>query len=110
MVAAAAIYREMYGSPDNKMDASSSEEDPSSSEENKMTNIPATFQLLYFIGWKPHPSQVRQGQSVNLIIMVMHVDLIGHTPSSRVCHQIFQRHLCSQREMTPLTLTQIWHH
>lgn len=101
MVAAAAIYREMYGSPDDKMDASSSEED-------KMANIPATFQLLYFIGWKPHPSQVQQGQSVNLIIMVMHVDLIGHTPSSRVCHQIFQRHLCSQREMTPLT--QIWHH
>jgi len=21
--------------------------------------VPATFQIIYFIGWKPHPSQVQ---------------------------------------------------
>uniref|UniRef100_A0A0A9Y615 Arginine-hydroxylase NDUFAF5, mitochondrial n=1 Tax=Lygus hesperus TaxID=30085 RepID=A0A0A9Y615_LYGHE len=36
MMAAGAIYQEMYG------------------EEGK---IPATFQILYFVGWKPDPSQ-----------------------------------------------------
>ena len=38
LTAAAAIYKNMYGSADS---------------------VPATFQLLYFIGWKPHPLQVR---------------------------------------------------
>lgn len=35
--AAITLYQAMYGSADS---------------------IPATFQLLYFIGWKPHSSQV----------------------------------------------------
>ncbi|KAM9770408.1 arginine-hydroxylase NDUFAF5, mitochondrial isoform 2-T2 [Menidia menidia] len=39
MLAAAAIYREMYGNPDG--------------------SVPATFQILYMIGWKPHESQAR---------------------------------------------------
>lgn len=39
MVAAAAIYKDLYGNQEG-------------------TSVPATFQLLYFIGWKPHPSQV----------------------------------------------------
>ncbi|KAF9907782.1 hypothetical protein BX616_000325 [Lobosporangium transversale] len=37
MLAAAAIYKEMYGNPDG--------------------TIPATFQILYMIGWKPSPTQ-----------------------------------------------------
>ncbi|BES89014.1 Methyltransferase domain [Nesidiocoris tenuis] len=36
MMAAGAIYQELYGSEDK---------------------IPATFQILYFLGWKPDPSQ-----------------------------------------------------
>uniref|UniRef100_A0A3B4GGR5 Arginine-hydroxylase NDUFAF5, mitochondrial n=1 Tax=Pundamilia nyererei TaxID=303518 RepID=A0A3B4GGR5_9CICH len=39
ILAAAAIYKEMYGSEDG--------------------SIPATFEILYMIGWKPHESQVR---------------------------------------------------
>ncbi|KAF9098607.1 hypothetical protein BGX27_000761 [Mortierella sp. AM989] len=37
MLAAAAIYKEMYGNPDG--------------------TVPATFQILYMIGWKPSPTQ-----------------------------------------------------
>ena len=37
LLAAAAIYRTLYGKPDG--------------------TIPATFQILYLIGWKPDPSQ-----------------------------------------------------
>ncbi|XP_078261786.1 arginine-hydroxylase NDUFAF5, mitochondrial isoform X1 [Rhinoraja longicauda] len=37
ILAAAAIYKEMYG--------------------NKDGSVPATFQILYMIGWKPHESQ-----------------------------------------------------
>ncbi|CAH1262816.1 arginine-hydroxylase NDUFAF5, mitochondrial-like [Branchiostoma lanceolatum] len=37
MMAAAAVYKDMYGNEDG--------------------TIPATFQLLYMIGWKPHKSQ-----------------------------------------------------
>ena len=40
MNAAAAIYKNMYGVDDG-------------------TSVPATFQILYFIGWKAHESQVR---------------------------------------------------
>ncbi|XP_054882551.1 arginine-hydroxylase NDUFAF5, mitochondrial-like [Poeciliopsis prolifica] len=39
MLAAAAIYKEMYGNPDG--------------------SVPATFQILYMIGWKPHESQAK---------------------------------------------------
>uniref|UniRef100_A0A671RQM6 Arginine-hydroxylase NDUFAF5, mitochondrial n=1 Tax=Sinocyclocheilus anshuiensis TaxID=1608454 RepID=A0A671RQM6_9TELE len=38
ILAAAAIYKEMYGNEDG--------------------SVPATFQILYMIGWKPHESQV----------------------------------------------------
>ncbi|KAF9360752.1 hypothetical protein BGX26_007878 [Mortierella sp. AD094] len=37
MMAASAIYKEMYGNPDG--------------------TVPATFQILYMIGWKPSPTQ-----------------------------------------------------
>ncbi|KAG0230712.1 hypothetical protein BGW42_000766 [Actinomortierella wolfii] len=39
MMAAAAIYQEMYGNPDG--------------------SVPATFQILYMIGWKPAPTQFK---------------------------------------------------
>ena len=52
MVAAAAIYKEMYGGRGSGRGGG--EEDES---------VPATFQLLYFIGWKPHPSQVQLSQN-----------------------------------------------
>ncbi|XP_064915937.1 arginine-hydroxylase NDUFAF5, mitochondrial isoform X4 [Columba livia] len=42
MVAAAAIYREMYGNSDG--------------------SVPATFQIFYMIGWKFHESQARPAQ------------------------------------------------
>jgi len=45
--AAAQVYKEMYGSDDEE-------------------GVPATFQLLYFIGWKPHPSQVVTTPSFNI--------------------------------------------
>uniref|UniRef100_G3MQC7 Arginine-hydroxylase NDUFAF5, mitochondrial n=1 Tax=Amblyomma maculatum TaxID=34609 RepID=G3MQC7_AMBMU len=50
MVAAAAIYQQLYGKEDG--------------------TIPATFHILSFIGWKPHPSQAkpakRGSQNVSL--------------------------------------------
>uniref|UniRef100_A0A3P8U8A0 Arginine-hydroxylase NDUFAF5, mitochondrial n=1 Tax=Amphiprion percula TaxID=161767 RepID=A0A3P8U8A0_AMPPE len=39
MLAAAAVYREMYGNQDG--------------------SVPATFEILYMIGWKPHESQAK---------------------------------------------------
>ncbi|XP_017260764.1 arginine-hydroxylase NDUFAF5, mitochondrial-like [Kryptolebias marmoratus] len=39
ILAAAAIYKEMYGGDDGA--------------------VPATFQILYMIGWKPHESQAK---------------------------------------------------
>uniref|UniRef100_A0A671SE43 Arginine-hydroxylase NDUFAF5, mitochondrial n=2 Tax=Sinocyclocheilus anshuiensis TaxID=1608454 RepID=A0A671SE43_9TELE len=39
ILAAAAIYKEMYGNEDS--------------------SVPATFQILYMIGWKPHESQAK---------------------------------------------------
>ena len=50
MNAAAAIYHEMYGVEQG------AEPEMGSVGGDKV--IPATFQLLYFIGWKPHESQV----------------------------------------------------
>ncbi|XP_077172399.1 arginine-hydroxylase NDUFAF5, mitochondrial isoform X3 [Paroedura picta] len=42
MLAAAAVYREMYGNDDG--------------------TVPATFQIFYMIGWKFHESQARPAQ------------------------------------------------
>uniref|UniRef100_A0A667XQM2 Arginine-hydroxylase NDUFAF5, mitochondrial n=1 Tax=Myripristis murdjan TaxID=586833 RepID=A0A667XQM2_9TELE len=39
MLAAAAVYKEMYGNEDG--------------------SVPATFEILYMIGWKPHESQAK---------------------------------------------------
>ena len=50
MNAAAAIYREMYGVEQGA--------EPHTGSGGGDKVIPATFQLLYFIGWKSHQSQV----------------------------------------------------
>ena len=50
MNAAAAIYHEMYGVEQGV--------EPGTGSGGGDKVIPATFQLLYFIGWKPHKSQV----------------------------------------------------
>lgn len=42
MLAAAAIYQEMYGNSDG--------------------SVPATFQIYYMIGWKYHESQAKPAQ------------------------------------------------
>ena len=56
--AAAAIYREMYGV----------EQEAGPERVGGDRVIPATFQLLYFIGWKPHHSQVRStSQYIQLV-------------------------------------------
>ena len=54
MNAAAAIYHEMYGV---EQEAGQGVEPGTGSGAGDKV-IPATFQLLYFIGWKPHKSQV----------------------------------------------------
>lgn len=41
MLAASAIYKEMYGNDQG---------------------VPATYQVIYFIGWKPHPKQPKPAQ------------------------------------------------
>ena len=38
--------------------------------------VPATFFVLYMIGWKPHESQVRQ--SVIMIIMIIISKFLAH--------------------------------
>lgn len=42
MFSAAALYEKLYGNKDN---------------DSEIKGIPATFQILYMIGWKPDPSQ-----------------------------------------------------
>lgn len=61
MNTAAAIYREMYGVEQEV------ESETGNGGRDKV--IPATFQLLYFIGWKPHKSQVsnKQDECMNFI-------------------------------------------
>jgi NADH dehydrogenase [ubiquinone] 1 alpha subcomplex assembly factor 5 len=42
LLAANSIYKDMYGV-----------------EENGLVGLPATYQILYFIGWKPDESQIK---------------------------------------------------
>src|SRR5699024_10072588 len=48
LLAAAAIYSHLYGKV---------AEEGTRSEQKPTHTVPATFQVFYFIGWKPHPSQ-----------------------------------------------------
>lgn len=47
LLASAAIYQHIYGVVNEQ----------TSSDRQTASSIPATFQIYYFIGWKPHPSQ-----------------------------------------------------
>ena len=51
LLAAASIYQHLYGIQYDEKNKSSFKPD------NIESCIPATFQIFYFIGWKPHPSQ-----------------------------------------------------
>lgn len=53
LLAAAAIYNGIYGK--TKEDAKQQQGQQQSSPPTRA--VPATFQIFYFIGWKPHPSQ-----------------------------------------------------
>ncbi len=69
MLAAAAIYKEMYGGRGKGVGG----------EGDEVDSIPATFKLLYFIGWKPHPSQVNI--KIKEMIQIYHFHLAGSTTS-----------------------------
>ncbi len=59
--AAATLYRDMYGSTSPGAGGSTAGAGGSTAGvEGSYEGIPATFQLLYFIGWKQHSSQVSQ--------------------------------------------------
>ncbi|OTF70027.1 methyltransferase-like protein, partial [Euroglyphus maynei] len=51
LLAAASIYQHLYGKSSEKTKSFK----PDNDDQNSC--IPATFQIFYFIGWKPHPSQ-----------------------------------------------------
>ncbi|XP_051717181.1 arginine-hydroxylase NDUFAF5, mitochondrial isoform X3 [Ctenopharyngodon idella] len=57
ILAAAAIYKEMYGSKDG--------------------SVPATFQILYMIGWKPHDSQAKPAKRGSANVSFADLSKIG---------------------------------
>ncbi|KAM4750222.1 LOW QUALITY PROTEIN: arginine-hydroxylase NDUFAF5, mitochondrial [Anableps anableps] len=62
MLAAAAVYREMYGSPDGC--------------------VPATFDILYMIGWKPHESQAKPARRGSATVSFGDLSKISRPSSS----------------------------
>ncbi|KAJ4918932.1 hypothetical protein JOQ06_022084 [Pogonophryne albipinna] len=68
ILAAAAIYKEMYGSEDG--------------------SVPATFEILYMIGWKPHESQMHEQRRYfikksDLIVYILFVSLFRPNQAKR---------------------------
>ncbi|XP_030206874.1 uncharacterized protein LOC115540038 isoform X2 [Gadus morhua] len=59
MLAAAVIYQEMYGHPDG--------------------GVPATFHVLYMIGWKPHESQARPAKRGSATVSFSDLTQVGRT-------------------------------
>ncbi|XP_059410646.1 arginine-hydroxylase NDUFAF5, mitochondrial [Carassius carassius] len=57
ILAAAAIYKEMYGNEDG--------------------SVPATFQILYMIGWKPHESQAKPAKRGSANVSFADLSKIG---------------------------------
>ncbi|KAJ4945144.1 hypothetical protein JOQ06_013680 [Pogonophryne albipinna] len=57
ILAAAAIYKEMYGSEDG--------------------SVPATFEILYMIGWKPHESQAKPAKRGSANVSFADLSQIG---------------------------------
>uniref|UniRef100_A0A8C7GRK7 Arginine-hydroxylase NDUFAF5, mitochondrial n=1 Tax=Oncorhynchus kisutch TaxID=8019 RepID=A0A8C7GRK7_ONCKI len=58
ILAAAAIYQEMYGSENG--------------------SVPATFEILYMIGWKPHDSQAKPARRGSANVSFGDLSKIGH--------------------------------
>ncbi|KAK7930428.1 hypothetical protein WMY93_006823 [Mugilogobius chulae] len=63
ILAAGAVYREMYGNPDG--------------------SIPATFDLLYMIGWKPHDSQAKPAKRGSATVSFGDLSKISSTTETR---------------------------
>lgn len=63
MLAAAAIYKEMYGNEDR--------------------SVPATFQILYMIGWKPHDSQAKPAKRGSANVSFADLSKIGKLQSDQ---------------------------
>ncbi|TNN61486.1 NADH dehydrogenase [ubiquinone] 1 alpha subcomplex assembly factor 5 [Liparis tanakae] len=57
MLAAAAVYKEMYGNEDG--------------------SVPATFEILYMIGWKPHESQAKPAKRGSANVSFKDLSKIG---------------------------------
>ncbi|XP_022088597.1 arginine-hydroxylase NDUFAF5, mitochondrial-like isoform X2 [Acanthaster planci] len=57
--AAAAIYKDMYGNEDG--------------------SVPATFQILYMIGWKPHASQPKPAKRGSATVSLKDLDKLSKT-------------------------------
>ncbi|XP_010785911.1 NADH dehydrogenase [ubiquinone] 1 alpha subcomplex assembly factor 5-like, partial [Notothenia coriiceps] len=62
ILAAAAIYKEMYGSEDG--------------------SVPATFEILYMIGWKPHESQAKPAKRGSANVSFADLSQIGQPPNT----------------------------
>lgn len=63
ILAAAAIYKEMYGNEDG--------------------SVPATFQILYMIGWKPHDSQAKPAKRGSANVSFADLSKIGKLQSDQ---------------------------
>ncbi|XP_040891379.1 arginine-hydroxylase NDUFAF5, mitochondrial isoform X1 [Toxotes jaculatrix] len=63
MLAAAAIYKEMYGNEDG--------------------SIPATFEILYMIGWKPHESQAKPAARGSATVSFRDLSKISQPPTDK---------------------------
>ncbi|XP_071359537.1 arginine-hydroxylase NDUFAF5, mitochondrial isoform X1 [Trachinotus anak] len=62
VLAAAAIYKEMYGNEDG--------------------SIPATFEILYMIGWKPHESQAKPAKRGSATVSFGDLSKVSQPPST----------------------------
>ncbi|XP_044045343.1 arginine-hydroxylase NDUFAF5, mitochondrial isoform X2 [Siniperca chuatsi] len=62
ILAAAAIYKEMYGNEDG--------------------SVPATFEILYMIGWKPHESQAKPAKRGSANVSFGDLSKIGQPTST----------------------------
>ncbi|KAL7845458.1 hypothetical protein AOLI_G00236500 [Acnodon oligacanthus] len=62
ILAAAAVYKEMYGNEDG--------------------SVPATFEILYMIGWKPHESQVKPAKRGSATVSFADLSKISQSEAS----------------------------
>lgn len=62
ILAAAAVYKEMYGNPDG--------------------SVPATFDILYMIGWKPHGSQAKPAKRGSATVSFGDLSKISQPPET----------------------------